>query len=95
VTRRLIEDFCSRPDPEAGRPEVVATLSEREQEVLQLLARGLSNAEIAQELYLGETTVKSHVSRILGKLGLRDRIQAVVFAYESGLVRPGAPKGLG
>ncbi len=90
VTRRLIEDFCSRPDPESARPELVSVLSERELDVLQLLARGLSNAEIAKELYLGETTVKSHVSRILAKLGLRDRIQAVVFAYESGLVRPGS-----
>lgn len=90
VTRRLIEDFCSRPDPGAEQPDTLAGLSKRELDVLQLLARGRSNAEIAKELYLGETTVKSHVSRILAKLGLRDRIQAVVFAYETGLARPGA-----
>ena len=88
VTRRLIEDFCRRPEPGAV-PEAAAGLSDREREVLRLLARGLSNAEIAQHLFLGETTVKSHVARVLAKLGLRDRVQTVVFAYESGLVRPG------
>ncbi len=88
VTRRLIEDFCRRPEPGAV-PEAAAGLSDREREVLRLLARGLSNAEIAQQLFLGETTVKSHVARVLAKLGLRDRVQTVVFAYESGLVRPG------
>jgi DNA-binding NarL/FixJ family response regulator len=89
ITRRLIEDFCSRPQPSAGLPDAVSGLSERELGVLQLLARGLSNAEIAKTLYLGETTVKSHVARILAKLSLRDRIQAVVFAYETGLITPG------
>ncbi|HZQ81392.1 MAG TPA: response regulator transcription factor [Gaiellaceae bacterium] len=88
VTRRLIEDFCRRPEP-GSVPTATAELSEREHEVLQLLARGLSNAEIAKTLVLGETTVKSHVARVLAKLGLRDRVQTVVFAYESGLVRPG------
>jgi len=88
VTRRLIEDFCRGPEPGAV-PERAAALSERELDVLRLLARGLSNAEIAEELVLGETTVKSHVARVLQKLGLRDRVQTVVFAYESGLVRPG------
>ena len=88
VTRRLIEDFCARPAP-GGIPHDAAELSERELEVVRLLARGLSNSEIAQELYLGETTVKSHVARVLAKLHVRDRVQAVVFAYESGLVRPG------
>jgi DNA-binding NarL/FixJ family response regulator len=88
VTRRLIEDYCRGPRP-GSPPEAVAALSERELEVLRLLARGLSNAEIAQELYLGEATVKSHVARVLAKLDLRDRVQTVVFAYESGLVRPG------
>jgi DNA-binding NarL/FixJ family response regulator len=89
VTRRLIERFVTTrhngPPPELGR------LSPREQEVLRLVARGLSNAELAAELHLAETTVKTHVSAVLGKLGLRDRVQAVVFAYEAGLVRPGDP----
>ena len=91
ITRRLIEDFCRRPEPGTA-PEAARSLSERELEVLRLLARGLSNAEIARELFLGEATVKSHVARVLAKLGLRDRVQTVVFAYESGLVRPGAPE---
>jgi DNA-binding NarL/FixJ family response regulator len=88
ITRRLIEDFCNRPPPGGSLP-VANRLSDRESEVVRLLARGLSNAEIAGELFLGETTVKSHVARILAKLNLRDRVQIVVFAYESGLVRPG------
>jgi DNA-binding NarL/FixJ family response regulator len=89
VTRRLIEDFSrSRP---AGReePPGLAELTPREREVWLLLARGLSNAEIAETLVVGETTVKTHVARVLMKLGLRDRVQAVVLAYESGLVTPG------
>jgi DNA-binding NarL/FixJ family response regulator len=90
ITRRLIEDFCRRPAPGAERPEAVASLSRRELDVLELLARGRSNAEIAMELFLGETTVKSHVSRILAKLDLRDRIQAVVYAYETGLITAGS-----
>lgn len=89
ITRRLIEDFCQRPPPTAGLPDAVAHLSERELDVLRLLARGLSNAEIAANLYLSDTTVKSHVARILAKLNLRDRVQTVVFAYESGVIRPG------
>jgi DNA-binding NarL/FixJ family response regulator len=89
ITRRLIADCCKRPPPTAGPPEAVAQLSRRELDVLRLLARGLSNAEIAATLHLGDTTVKSHVARILGKLDLRDRVQTVVFAYESGIVRPG------
>jgi DNA-binding NarL/FixJ family response regulator len=89
ITRRLIEDFCRRPPPSAAPPAVAGELSPRELEVLRLLARGLSNAEIAGELYLSDATVKSHVARILGKLDLRDRLQAVVLAYESGIVRPG------
>jgi DNA-binding NarL/FixJ family response regulator len=88
ITRRLIEDFCERPPP-GGRSEATSDLSERELEVVRLMARGLSNAEIARELYLSEATVKSHVARILAKLRLRDRVQTVVFAYESGLVRAG------
>jgi DNA-binding NarL/FixJ family response regulator len=89
VTRRLIEDFCSRPAPGVAVPDQLESLSERELDVLRLMARGRSNAEIAGELFISETTVKSHVARILAKLNLRDRVQSVVFAYESGLVRPG------
>jgi DNA-binding NarL/FixJ family response regulator len=92
ITRRLIADFAQRPAPAAdpaGAPEL-STLTEREREVLVLIARGLSNAEIAGSLYLGETTVKTHVGRVLMKLGLRDRVQAVVLAYETGIVTPGA-----
>ena len=89
ITRRLIEDFCRRPPPSVSLPAVADELSPRELEVLRLLARWLSNAEIARELYLSDATVKSHVARILGKLDLRDRLQAVVLAYESGLV-PGS-----
>lgn len=90
VTRRLIEEFARRP-PSNARPEELEALSPRELEVLQLVARGLSNAEIAGELFLGDATVKTHVSRILQKLTLRDRVQAVVLAYESGLMQPGNP----
>lgn len=88
VTRRLLDRFAARTAP-ARRPDLLDTLTEREHEVLRLLARGESNAEIAGRLYLGEATVKTHVSRVLMKLGLRDRVQAVVFAYEAGVVSPG------
>jgi DNA-binding NarL/FixJ family response regulator len=87
VTRRLIEEFAKRPAT-ATRDEL-AELTEREREVLVLMARGLSNGEIARSLFVAETTVKTHVGRILSKLRLRDRAQAVVLAYESGLVQPG------
>ena len=90
ITRRLLEDFCQRPPPSASLPPAVEDLSPRELEVLRLLAQGLSNAEIAAKLFLSEATVKSHVAHTLNKLDLRDRVQAVVFAYESGLVRPGS-----
>lgn len=90
ITRRLIAEFASRPDPEQQRPPGLAELTARETEVLVHMARGQSNAEIATALFLGETTVKTHVGRVLMKLGVRDRVQAVVVAYESGLVTPGA-----
>jgi DNA-binding NarL/FixJ family response regulator len=89
ITRRLIEEFVRRPPPRSGPPSQLAGLTARELDVLRLLARGLSNAEIAAELVLGEATVKTHVGNLLTKLGLRDRVQAVVLAYESGLVQPG------
>jgi DNA-binding NarL/FixJ family response regulator len=89
VTRRLIEEFARVGRQRAARPPELEELTPRELEVLRLLARGLSNAEIAQELVVSETTVKTHVTHVLGKLGLRDRVQAVVLAYESGLVTPG------
>jgi DNA-binding NarL/FixJ family response regulator len=89
ITRRVIEEFSRRPPPSQGPPAQVAELTARELEVLRLVAKGKSNAEIAQELFLGETTVKTHVARILQKLHLRDRVQAVVLAYETGLVQPG------
>ena len=89
ITRRLIEQFVRRPPPGSAKPPQLEELTERELDVLMLLARGLSNAEIAEELVLTEATVKTHVTHILTKLGLRDRVQAVVLAYESGLVQPG------
>ena len=89
ITQRLIERFVARPPASEVAP-ALAELSARELEVLQLVARGLSNAEIAAELIVGEATVKTHVARILRKLAVRDRVQAVVFAYESGLVQPGS-----
>ena len=89
IARRLIADFCERPDPGAPSPSpAVNRLSERERVVLDLLARGASNAEIAATLFLAETTVKTHVARVLAKLDLRDRIHVVVWAYETGHVRP-------
>ncbi|OEJ96429.1 response regulator [Streptomyces thermolilacinus] len=90
VTRRLIEDFAARgPSPRKERSVRLNGLTPRETEVLELVARGLSNQEIAAQLVLAEQTVKTHIGRVLAKLGLRDRAQAVVFAYESGLVTPG------
>jgi DNA-binding NarL/FixJ family response regulator len=89
VTRRLVESYVQRPPRGSGTPPALSELTEREVEVLRALARGLSNAEIAGALHLGEATVKTHVSRILWKLGLRDRVQAVVFAYDCGLAVPG------
>ncbi len=91
ITRRLIEQFCRRPSPSSAVPETLAELTARELEVLKFVAAGLSNAEIAATLIVGESTVKTHVARTLMKLGLRDRVQAVVVAYETGLVQPGGP----
>ena len=90
VTRRLIEEFARRPPPSGGRdPAALAALTARERETLELLARGLTNAELAEALYVSEHTVKTHVGNVLAKLGLRDRIHAVILAYEVGLVQPG------
>jgi DNA-binding NarL/FixJ family response regulator len=89
ITRRLIEQYVARPRPGDSRPEQLAELTDREVDVLRHIARGMSNAEIATTLYLSEATVKTHVNRILTKLGLRDRTQAAVLAYETGIVQPG------
>jgi DNA-binding NarL/FixJ family response regulator len=91
ITRRLVEQFVRRPPPGSAKPPELADLTERELDVLVLVARGLSNGEIASALFLTEATVKTHLTHILTKLGLRDRVQAVVVAYESGLVQPGDP----
>lgn len=92
LTRRLIEEHISRPPPSSGVPAPLRELTEREREVLVLVARGLSNEEIARNLFIAKVTVKTHVNRILAKLGLRGRVQAVVLAYETGLVTPGQPR---
>jgi DNA-binding NarL/FixJ family response regulator len=98
VTRRLLEEYAQQlpvaDAQRASRYPQLSALTEREREVLAVVAQGLSNTEIAASLYVSETTVKSHVGRILAKLGLRDRVQIVVLAYESGLVRPGKSKSV-
>ncbi|MBF4764199.1 response regulator transcription factor [Nocardioides islandensis] len=91
ITRRLVERFAGRGEQASAVHRDLAALTPREREVLKLLAHGMSNAELAAELQLSEATVKTHVARILGKLQLRDRVQAVVVAYETGLVAPGEP----
>ena len=89
ITRRLVEEYVRRPAPGAAAPEALAPLTPREREVLAEVGRGFSNSEIAGRLFLSEATVKTHLARAMAKLRLRDRAQAVVLAYESGLVRPG------
>jgi len=89
ITKRLIEEFAKHRAPVRAGATDLNTLTDREQEVIRLLARGLSNPEIARELKVGEATVKTHVAHVLDKLGLRDRVQAVIFAYEVGLIKPG------
>jgi DNA-binding NarL/FixJ family response regulator len=93
VTRRVIAQFAGRASRAMTRPSALGGLTARELEVLQLVARGLSNAEIATELVVSETTVKTHVAHVLAKLRLRDRVQAVVLAYEAGVVHPGDAGG--
>jgi len=91
ITRRLIEEFCRAPSRsrENGPPAEVASLTARELEVLECIVRGFSNSEISMRLFVAETTVKTHVARVLTKLGVRDRVHAVIVAYESGLIRAG------
>ena len=91
ITRKLIEDFARRPPPTA-QPAALSELTPRELEVLELIAHGSSNADIASELVVSDATVKTHVARIFSKLDLHDRAQAVVLAYETGLVQPGIPR---
>jgi DNA-binding NarL/FixJ family response regulator len=89
VTRRLIEAFAARPTHTTPSPSLLASLTPREHDILLLMARGKSNIEIAQALVVSEATVKTHVAHLLAKLGLRDRVQAVILAYETGMVTPG------
>jgi DNA-binding NarL/FixJ family response regulator len=89
VTRKVIEEYVRIPAPGASLPDAVQALTDRERAVLKAMGAGLSNAEIGRRLYLAEATVKTHVTHVLAKLGLRDRLQAAVYAYECGLIRPG------
>lgn len=95
ITTRLVEHFLARPDFDPAVQARLETLTAREREILMLLARGMSNAEMGRELFLSETTVKSHVTRLLSKLAVASRVQAVVLAYESGLVKPGDNQAAG
>jgi DNA-binding NarL/FixJ family response regulator len=90
VTRAVVEEFVRRPPPPEQLPARLERLTAREAEVLQLLARGLANAQIAKDLYITEATVRTHVAHVLQKLDLRDRVHAVIYAYETGLIQPGA-----
>jgi DNA-binding NarL/FixJ family response regulator len=92
VTQKVIEEFIEQPARHSSEAEL-GRLTARETEILKLLATGKSNAELAGHLFVGEGTIKTHVSNVLTKLGLRDRMQAVIFAYESGLIEPGRPRG--
>ena len=92
LTQRLLEEYVARPRQHDGDSSPFAALTERELEITRAIARGLSNAEIGKELFLSEATVKTHVTRVLAKLGVRDRVQIVVTAYETGLIRPGAAR---
>jgi DNA-binding NarL/FixJ family response regulator len=93
VTRRLIERFARKPPETSPSPSRLASLTARERDILLLVARGRSNCEIAAELFVGEATVKTHIGHVLAKLGLRDRVQAVILAYENGIVVPGELPG--
>jgi DNA-binding NarL/FixJ family response regulator len=93
VTRMLIEAFARRPPAMAPAPSALASLTARERDIVRLIARGRSNAEIAADLVVSEATVKTHVGHVLAKLGLRDRVQAVILAYETGMIVPGSPPG--
>ena len=92
LTRRLIEEYLVRPEPDERLARRIDDLTDREREVWLLLAQGKSNAEMGQDLFLSDATIKSHVTRLLSKLGVRSRVGAVVLAYESGLIRPGGPR---
>ena len=94
ITRRLVEGFVQRPRPGQAVPPGLEEITEREREVLRLIAQGLSNPEVAAQLYISEATVKTHVNRLFQKLDLRDRVQAVILAYESGLVQVGEAPSL-
>ncbi len=93
ITRRLVEEFSDQAVPSAESSKSLETLTDREAEVLTCVARGLSNAEVAAEMHISESTAKTHLKRVLMKLGLRDRVGAVVFAYENGVIKPGSASG--